>query len=106
MSHKADQKAALVYAYLFTYGNSYHGAEIPYVFNNVSGSEDEQALAEQVSQAWIRFARTGTPGAEGIPEWEPYTRESGATMILDMEPELVFHHDQELLSILVPDYEY
>lgn len=106
MTHKADQKAAPVYAYLFTYGNSYHGAEIPYVFNNIKGSEEEQALAKQVSQAWVSFARTGTPGAEGIPEWEPYTRESQATMLLDAESELVYHHDQELLSILVPDYEY
>lgn len=106
MSHKADQKAAPVYAYVFTYGNSYHGAEIPYVFQRVSGSGEEQELAEQVSQAWINFARTGRPGAGKIPEWEPYTRESGATMLLDVEPELVYHHDQELLSILVPDYEY
>lgn len=106
MSHKADQKAAPVYSYVFTYGNSYHGAEIPYVFQNVSGSEEEQALAEQVSQAWVNFARTGTPGTEEMPDWEPYTRESGATMILDTKSELVFHHDQELLSILVPDYEY
>ena len=106
MSHKADQKAAPVYAYVFTYGNSYHGAEIPYVFQRVSGSGEEQELAEQVSQAWITFARTGRPGAGKIPEWEPYTRESGATMLLDVEPELVYHHDQELLSILVPDYEY
>lgn len=106
MSHKADQKAAPVYAYVFTYGNSYHGAEIPYVFNNVSGSGEEQTLGEQVSQTWVNFARTGVPGTEGMPEWEPYTRESGATMILDTESNLVYHHDQELLSILVPDYEY
>ncbi len=106
MTHKADQEGAPVYAYLFTYGNSYHGAEIPYVFNHIDGNEEEQALAEQVSQSWINFARTGTPGAEGMPEWEPYTREGGATMLLDTEPELVYHHDQELLYILVPDYEY
>lgn len=106
MSHKADQKAAPVYAYLFTYGNSYHGAEIPYVFNQINGNEEEQALAEQISQAWICFARTGTPGAEGMPEWEPYTRESGVTMLLDTETEMVYHHDQELLSLLVPGYEY
>lgn len=106
MSHKADQKAAPVYAYVFTYGNSYHGAEIPYVFNHVSGSGEEQTLGEQVSQTWVNFARTGVPGTEGMPEWEPYTRESGATMILDTESNLVYHHDQELLSILVPDYEY
>lgn len=106
MSHKADQKAAPVYAYLFTYGNSYHGAEIPYVFNHADGSEEEQALAKQVSQAWVNFARTGTPGAEGMPDWEPYTRESGATMLLDRKSELVYHHDQELLSILASDYIY
>lgn len=106
MTHKADQEGAPVYAYLFTYGNSHHGAEIPYVFNHADGNEEEQALAEQVSQSWINFARTGTPGAEGMPEWETYTREGGATMLLDTEPELVYHHDQELLSILVPDYEY
>lgn len=106
MTHKADQEGTPVYAYLFTYGNSYHGAEIPYVFNHTDGNEEEQSLAEQVSQSWINFARTGTPGAEGMPEWEPYTREGGATMLLDTEPELVYHHDQELLFILVPDYEY
>ena len=106
MTHKADQNGAPVYAYLFTYGNSYHGAEIPYVFDHISGNEEEQTLAEQMSQAWINFARTGIPGAEGIPKWEAYTRENGETMLLDIEPELVYHHDRELLSILVPDYEY
>lgn len=104
MTHKADQNGAPVYAYLFTYGNSYHGAEIPYVFNHADGNQEEQALAEQVSQAWINFAKTGTPGAEGLPDWEPYTREGGATMLLDTEPELVYHHDRDLLSLLVPDY--
>lgn len=51
MTHKAAQNGAPVYAYLFTYGNSYHGAEIPYVFANVSGTPEETALAEQMSQA-------------------------------------------------------
>lgn len=107
MSHKADQGGAPVYAYVFTYGNSYHGAEIPYVFDNVvDGTEEEQALADQISQAWINFARNDVPSADGIPEWEPYTRESSATMLLDTESQLVYHHDQELMSILAPDYVY
>lgn len=106
MSHKADQNGAPIYAYVFTYGNSYHGAEIPYVFDHVEGSKEEIALADQISQAWINFAKTGTPGTEGLPEWEPYSRESGATMLLDMESTLVYHHDQELMSLLVPDYVY
>ena len=106
MSHKADQNGAPVYAYMFTYGNSYHGAEIPYVFDHANASDEEKALADQISQAWINFAKTGTPSAEGMPEWEPYTRENGATMILDTLSELVYHHDQNLLSLLVPDYVY
>lgn len=105
MSHKADQKGAPVYAYVFTYGDSYHGAEIPYVFDNTSQAE-EPLLAEQISQAWINFAKTGVPGADGIPEWEPYTREGGATMLLDTKSELVYHHDQHLMSLLAPDYVY
>ncbi len=106
MSHKADQGGAPVYAYMFTYGNSYHTAEIPYVFNNVDGSAEQQALAAQISAAWVNFARTDTPGADGLPAWEPYTREGGATMILDTEPALVYHHDQALMQLLAPDYEY
>ncbi|OZG63333.1 carboxylesterase [Bifidobacterium lemurum] len=106
MSHKADQGGADVYAYVFTHSNgvmgSYHGAEIPYVFDNVSGD----ALADHISQAWVSFARTGVPAADGLPEWEPYTRESGTTMLLDDDSELVHHHDQALMSLLAPDYQY
>lgn len=106
MSHKADQDGAPVYAYVFTYGNSYHGAEIPYVFDHVNGDQAEQTLAEQISMAWINFARNGVPTADGLPAWEPYTREGGATMILDTESELVYHHDQALMSLLAPGYVY
>lgn len=34
-----------------------------------------------MSSAWIQFARTGNPNVEGLPTWEPYTVEKGATMI-------------------------
>lgn len=106
MTHKADQNGAAVYSYVFTYGNSYHGAEIPYVFHNVNGTEQEKALAQQISQAWVNFAKTGTPSAEGLPEWEAYTRDGGATMILDTVSEVVYHHDKQLMKLFAPDYEY
>lgn len=111
MSHKADQGGAPVYAYVFTWENggagSNHGAEIPFVFDNLTGGDDTaQKLAETVSQAWINFAKTGTPSAEDLPEWEAYTRENGATMILDTESELVHNHDKELMKLLEPDYMY
>ncbi|NOU77490.1 carboxylesterase family protein [Paenibacillus sp. LMG 31459] len=111
MSYKADQGGAPVYAYMFTWENggtgSNHGAEIPFVFDNLTGGDDAaQKLAETVSQAWINFAKTGTPSAEDLPEWEAYTRENGATMILDTESELVHNHDKELMKLLEPDYMY
>ena len=106
MAHKADQGGAPVYGYVFTYGNSFHGAEIPYVFDHPEDNEEPKALAAQISLAWINFARNGVPEADGMPEWEPYTREGGATMILDTQSKLVHNHDQKLLKILAPDYVY
>jgi len=103
MTHKADQNGASVYSYVFTYGNSYHGAEIPYVFDN---NAEEETLAKQISQAWINFAKTGTPSAEGLPKWEAYTCDGGATMILDTTSEVVHHHDQQLMKLFAPNYEY
>lgn len=105
MTHKAAQNGAPVYAYMFTYGNSYHGAEIPYVFNHADDNAQERALAEQISQAWVNFAKTGTPQAQGLPAWEPYTLEGGATMILDTQSKLMHHHDRTLLTLLAPDYD-
>ena len=81
--------------------NPYHGAEIPYMFENTSST-----LSEEMGEAWANFARNGTPSAEGMPEWEPYTREGGATMLIDESSEIVYHHDQELMSLLEPDYQY
>ncbi|OZG67550.1 carboxylesterase [Bifidobacterium eulemuris] len=58
-----------------------------------------------IRQSWVSFACTGVPAADGLPEWEPYTHESGATMLLDDNSELVHHHDQALMSLLAPDYQ-
>ncbi|MFR4551443.1 MAG: hypothetical protein ACLT5A_12110 [Clostridiaceae bacterium] len=58
MAHKADQNSAPVYGYVFTYGNSHHGAGIPYVFDHADENDEEKELASQISQAWINFAKT------------------------------------------------
>lgn len=102
MAHKADQNGAPVYAYLLTYGSSNHGAEIPYIFRH----SDPVAMNDLFSSIWVNFARNGVPGADGLPAWEPYTRDGGATMLLDTTSQLVYHHDAELLSLLAPDYQY
>lgn len=109
MAHKADQNGAPVYSYLFTYGapQCTHGAEIPYVFGNVSGDDEGNEKMEQTMRSiWASFAHTGEPGLDGMPEWPAYTRDSGATMILDAEPAVGYHHDEKLLGLLEPDFEY
>ncbi|MBQ6775536.1 MAG: carboxylesterase family protein, partial [Synergistaceae bacterium] len=85
----------------------YHCSELPFVFNNIAlsematgGGEKAQELADKVSGAWVSFARTGDPN------WKPYTRDEGATMIFDDESYLTYHHDDELMKLLLPDYEY
>ena len=107
-AHKADQSeegGAPVYSYIFTKQlddqGVYHGIEIPFVFDN---STDDPALASTVSSLWASFARDGVPSADGVETWEPYTRESGAVMILDDKTYLAHHHDEDLIRILEPDY--
>lgn len=63
-------------------------------------------LGKQMSTAWAAFARTGIPAADGLPTWEEYTRESGATMLLDTKAEMVYHHDRELMQLIEPEYNY
>ena len=102
-AHKADQGGADVYSYVMTYGapNAVHGAEIPLVFKN-----DDSEMAKTMSAVWAQFARTGNPTVSGIPDWEPYTRDGGAVMILDSTSALSHNHDTQLLELLTPGYEY
>ncbi|RNC66423.1 hypothetical protein D7D25_02795 [Proteiniphilum sp. X52] len=45
----------------------------------MSGGGHKATLeGEKMGSAWIDFARTGNPHAEGSPEREPYTPENGA----------------------------
>lgn len=53
-----------------------------------------------MSSAWIQFARTGNPNVEGLPTWEPYTVEKGATMIFNNTCEIKYNHDKGLLDVV------
>lgn len=112
---KSRQNGAKVYMYMFTWESpvmngmlrSTHCMEIPFVFNNAlhhasmtGGSQDAIRLADKMSSAWINFARTGNPNADGLPTWEPYTAEKGATMIFNNKCEVRYNHDKKLLEIV------
>lgn len=118
---KADQQGAPVYNYIFSWDTpvfnsvpmSYHTSEIAFVFNNIErmaqatgGGKDAQALADKMSRAWTNFAKTGNPNAEGLPQWDAYTRENGKVMIFDNQPEVKQHHDEKLQRLLAPNYNF
>jgi para-nitrobenzyl esterase len=112
---KAAQGVAPVYLYLFAWNTpvfdgrirSYHCAELPFVFDNTDrcdqatgGGPAARALAAKVSEAWIRFARTGNPNHSGLPEWPAFTAADGATMIFDNNCAAANHPDGEELAVL------
>lgn len=112
---KAAQNGAPVYMYMFCWESpvmdgilrSTHCMEIPFVFDNAArhasmtgGGEQARALAAKMSSAWISFARCGKPSAEGLPEWEPYDAERGATLFFDTECEMRYNHDGKLIELV------
>lgn len=86
-----------------------HALEIAYKFDlirpseTVSGSEPQQTAtrtmmdtgpdsvktAQNMSQMWSTFARTGRPGAKGQPEWPVYDTARRATMLINAECKVV-----------------
>ncbi len=92
--------AAPVYMYLFTWRSpafdgalgSTHTLDIPFVFDQVATYPDyvgdqpgRDELAANMSDAWISFARTGSPNHAGLPNWPAYNTEQRPTMIFDAQ---------------------
>jgi para-nitrobenzyl esterase len=112
---KAAQGKAPVYLYEIDWitpvdggkWGSPHSMEHPFVFDNVALSAsmvgtsqaEPQALAEQISPAWIAFARTGNPNHAGIPNWPAYTVPERTTMVFDTQSkaEKMFRDDERVL---------
>jgi para-nitrobenzyl esterase len=97
---KAAQGAAPVYMYMLTWETPVgrgalkcpHALEIPLVFDNVERArdfvgrgDDPQVLADQMSEAWLAFARTGAPSIPALPDWLAYDAQRRATMIFNLE---------------------
>lgn len=97
------QQGAPTYAYQLDYrspldGGRYgamHTMDIPLVFDNISqpgsltGTDaTAQNVADQMSEAFIAFARSGDPNHAGLPQWRPYDMSGRATMLFDGECKL------------------
>ncbi len=85
-----------------------HALDLPMVFDNVAKSDsvigagaiEAQKVADAMSSAWIAFAHTGKPDAEGLPHWTPYDTKARATMVFNVTSEVVNDPDSEIHKIL------
>jgi para-nitrobenzyl esterase len=96
------------YQYLFTWPTpafgglvgSCHALEIPFVFGTLGSSQAELvlggppgpdlwALADAVQDAWVAFARTGTPSHRGALLWPAWDPEARSVMRLDLTREVL-----------------
>jgi len=99
---KADQGGAPVFFYMLDWetpvmgGKRYvpHALDIGMVFDNVAKSEsmsgppgpEAQAIADQMSESWLAFARTGVPSHPGLPDWPAYTSQRRSMMVFRSDP--------------------
>ena len=63
------------------------------VFDNVAKSEsmsgtgpEAQAIADQMSESWLAFARTGTPSNPKVGVWPAYTAAQRSMMVFRTTP--------------------
>jgi para-nitrobenzyl esterase len=105
---KAAQGRAPAYLYWFTWQTpilsgrprAFHCAEIAFVFDNTDrcetmtgGGAEARALAGNMCDAWIQFARTGNPNHSQLPDWPAFSAGTIATMIFDHPPRVEMNPD-------------
>jgi para-nitrobenzyl esterase len=79
---------------------SCHALEIPFVFGVLdnrgaelvlggAANDELWALSAAVQDAWLAFARHGSPGHAGLPDWPRWTPGERAVMRLDLDREVL-----------------
>jgi len=72
-----------------------HASDIQLVFDNIAKpgataiGPTAQPMADQMSEAFLAFARTGDPNCGAIPRWEPYGLPRRQTMLFNVPSKLV-----------------
>ena len=51
---------------------SFHGSELPFIFNSTLVSGKDHEFAEKLAVYWTSFAKKGDPNTVGLPEWKPF----------------------------------
>jgi para-nitrobenzyl esterase len=98
-------KQPRTFMYLFTYESpamrgalrACHALELPFVFGTLDApfqdrfagrGEAVNQLSETMMDAWLAFARTGSPATLTAGDWVPYDTDRRATMVFDAKTRL------------------
>jgi para-nitrobenzyl esterase len=92
--HKVGAAHALEIAYKFDLirpdeKTSVGGAPQTATRTMMDSGPDSVKTAENMSEMWSTFARTGKPGAKGQPDWPAYDTTQRATMLINAECRVV-----------------
>ena len=109
----SETRQAPTYMYMFTWRSpvnkgSVHGHELKFCFNTLHHAgnelphptEADQRLADTMSSVWAQFAHNGNPNIDGLPTWQPYTKENGELMDFNYECKIRHNHDRRLAQII------
>jgi para-nitrobenzyl esterase len=101
---KCVQGQAPVYVYEWdwpspAFGGRYgavHGLDVSASFHEARDGNDMCLLSEQLSSAWVAFAKSGNPNTTRLPPWPTYDLQTRATMVFGMPTQLVNDHRGEI----------
>ncbi len=70
---------------------AFHSSDLVYGFGNLAKlnrpwTATDHRVADQVSNCWVNFVKTGNPNGDGLPEWKAFAASSPATMNLGAQP--------------------
>jgi para-nitrobenzyl esterase len=101
---KSAQGKGAIYLYQWdwpspAFGGRYgavHGLDVSASFHEARDGNDMSRVAEQLSSAWLAFARTGNPNTPRLPPWPIYDLQTRATMVFGTPTQLVNDHRGEI----------
>jgi para-nitrobenzyl esterase len=109
----SESRKAPTFMYMFTWrsplnNGSIHGHELKFCFNTLhrakndlpQPSDADLKLANQMSDAWAKFAHDGNPNIEGLPTWKAYTAKNGELMVFNHRCFIRNNPDRKLSEII------
>lgn len=112
---RAKAGAAPIYSYLFDMDFpiqngkcAWHCSDIPYVFHNidmvpaVNVTGVSERLQHQIFESVMAFAKTGNPGHDDIPVWDPSAADEEKIMFFGKEVHQEINADHELIPAIAP----